>query len=159
MAAKLESVRLMKQVDEQPDLSWIGSYASTYGGSDIVVDRQERGHADSRQHRYFIWANQSNYKEPLKPRERRELEQDYRRMEDYGNGWVMVGVWAEADIVVDGVIQKLRSGGLWGIESDSDQAYFNSVGQEEYNALKDILKEMGVKGKLPKFDDLDWRER
>lgn len=157
MAAKLESIRLVKTVDEEPDLSWLGHYASSYGPNDVYIDRQERGHAERGQNRFFISGRVT--KPPRTSRERRELEQDYRRMEDYGNGWVMVGVYAEADVLVNGVTERIRSGGLYGIESDSSAEYFDEVGQEEYDALKGILKEMGVRGRLPPFSDLEWRDR
>jgi hypothetical protein len=64
-----------------------------------------------------------------------------------------VGVRAEASVVVGGVIQHITSGGLWGIESDSDKKYIREVGEEEYNALKDILKDMGVKA-IPSYKNV-----
>lgn len=65
------------------------------------------------------------------------LRQFYR-----GDVWCE-GVWANAEVVIGGVIQRIRSGGLWGIESDSGKEYFNEVAQEELNDLKAILMEMG----------------
>jgi hypothetical protein len=67
------------------------------------------------------------------------------RREQYENGdFTFVGVRAEADVVVEGVTQKLTSGGLWGIESDSGDEYFEDVALEEYDNLRDILKAVGV---------------
>ena len=37
--------------------------------------------------------------------------------------WGYIGVRADAEIIVDGVSQDITSGGLWGVESDSDRAY------------------------------------
>jgi hypothetical protein len=58
-----------------------------------------------------------------------------------------VGVWAEVGLVVNGVIQVIRSGGLWGIEHDgsanSDQ-YIDGVFAEESEALVEILTAMGI---------------
>lgn len=69
---------------------------------------------------------------------------DYQRMESYNNGdWHSTGVRAEAEIVVNGVCQDITSGGLWGIESDSDDSYFAEVGSEELAELKKQLSALG----------------
>jgi hypothetical protein len=54
-----------------------------------------------------------------------------------------VGVRAEAEVVVEGVIQTITSGGLWGVESDSGD-YIEDVALEEYDNLREILKVIGV---------------
>ena len=61
-----------------------------------------------------------------------------------------VGVRAEAEVEIAGVVQEITSGGLWGIESDSEASYFREVGKEEYSQLKDVLAEMGI-GKVPPY--------
>lgn len=72
-------------------------------------------------------------------------EEDQKRIESYGRDWWMTGIWAEAQVVVDSVVQTIRSGGIWGIESDSHEGYPKEVALEEVSALKDILKKMGFK--------------
>ena len=65
-------------------------------------------------------------------------------MEELNNGeWNFIGIQARAEIVLDGVCQTIRSGGLWGIESDSDDSYFQEVEQEELTSLRGILHTMG----------------
>jgi hypothetical protein len=57
-----------------------------------------------------------------------------------------VGVWAELEVVVRGTVQRIRSGGLWGIEYDGSKAsdeYVAEVFEEEKEALIGILEEMG----------------
>lgn len=54
-----------------------------------------------------------------------------------------VGVVAEAEVEIHGVIQTLVSGGLWGIEADSGD-YIEEVAQDEYNDLRKILTSVGV---------------
>ncbi len=49
--------------------------------------------------------------------------EDYKRMEDYGKTWWEVGVVVE--LVIDGDVIDQAS--LWGIESDSDDSYFDEV--------------------------------
>jgi hypothetical protein len=67
------------------------------------------------------------------------------RKEAYDRGdFAFVGVRAEADVVIEGLVQTLTSGGLYGIESDSDEAYVEDVALEEYDALRDVLKAVGV---------------
>jgi hypothetical protein len=65
-------------------------------------------------------------------------------LRDYQNDeFYFEGCWAESDIVVNGVVQTIKSGGLWGIESRSDADYKRSIEEEEAQALKDILVCLG----------------
>lgn len=105
------------------------------------------------------WLEDESRYEGVSPRQAAKYrERDQERLRTYGDQWWMVGVWAEADVIVEGVIQKIRSSGLWGIESDSDKGYFQSVAKEEYANLVDILKQMGVRS-IPPFKDAEWRDR
>ena len=62
----------------------------------------------------------------------------------YQNGdFTFVGVRAEAEVVIEGVVQTLTSGGMWGVESDSKE-YIEEVAVEEYAALREILTSIGV---------------
>lgn len=65
------------------------------------------------------------------------------RLASYGHDWHMIGIVAEAEITVAGVIQTITSGGLWGIESDSSDDYLREVADEELAALRDILVGLG----------------
>jgi len=67
------------------------------------------------------------------------------RKEEFERGdFSFVGVRAEADVVIEGVVQTLTSAGLWGIESDSGEEYIEDTALEEYEGLRDILKAVGV---------------
>ena len=74
--------------------------------------------------------------------------QDYRRMEALNNGdFSFLGISAEARVLTstDGqnwLINTLSSGGLWGIESDAG-SYITEVEDEELENLKVVLKEYG----------------
>ena len=57
----------------------------------------------------------------------------------------MSGIQAVADILVGGVQQEIASGGLWGIEDDSDSKYLIEVGEEELSALSSLLEDLGFK--------------
>ena len=56
-----------------------------------------------------------------------------------------VGIRAEARVKLSDsdLTQRISSGGLWGIESDSDKAYFAEVTGDELSALTAELKRMG----------------
>lgn len=86
------------------------------------------------------------------------LKQDKDRLASYGDSWSMIGIFMEADVDIEGTIQKIHTPGLWGIESDSDKKYLMSVAKEEYGQLVDILKQIGVRS-VPAFATAEVRER
>lgn len=97
----------------------------------------------------FSWLeDESRYKGVPAEEAEKYRREDKERLESYGDDWHMIGMWAQAEVVVDGVVQTIRSGGLWGIESDSNKEYLMEIAREEYNALKGILRKMGFK-KIP----------
>ena len=66
------------------------------------------------------------------------------RLAKYNNGdFRYIGIRAEAEIVINSVIQRISSGGLWGTESDSDESYLKEIEQEELSDLRSILHELG----------------
>lgn len=133
-------VVLRHETDTGPDLSYLGEYSSAPGPDDRTVDRQKRGDMERGEYRYFVAAMSGA--ETGNPK---SVNQDYRRMEEYNRGgWCMTGVWAEAEVVLTGnVIQTVRSGGLWGIESDSDDKYFKEVEAEQLGDLRTELRAAG----------------
>lgn len=72
------------------------------------------------------------------------LPEGSQRHKNYGMTWTMVGIRATATIRVDGVAQTVKSGGLWGVASDSDRGYFDEVAREELRALADMLDTLGA---------------
>jgi hypothetical protein len=75
-------------------------------------------------------------------------KQDYARMEGLVRGdWSYIGVIAKADIEVNGVRQTIRSGGLWGVESDAGD-YLAEVAKEQLGELRDILASLEGFGKV-----------
>lgn len=67
-----------------------------------------------------------------------------RRTEYERGDFQFVGVRAEADVVVEGILQTLTSAGLWGIESDSGEEYIVEVAGKEYAELRKVLVAVGV---------------
>lgn len=96
---RILSVTVRREVDSDPDTSWLGEY----------------------------------------------VRQDYERMESLNRGyWCFMGVFATAEVQLSSMstIQTLRSGGLWGIESDSGD-YFKEVEAEQLAELKDEMHAAG----------------
>lgn len=76
------------------------------------------------------------------------LEQDgeEERLQQYKDGhFSYIGIRAKAEVQFsdNGSIQTLESGGLWGIEDDSDEDYLKSVEQEELADLRQTLIDAG----------------
>lgn len=141
-------IRIVYAVDENPDLSFYGEYSQKPGK--FHIDRKERGDMERNQYQYFnSGEGDAEY-----------LEQNYERMEAYNAGnWHMMGVWAEANIEMKGVTQRIRSGGIWGVESDSGKENINELAQEQLNELYDILTDdIGVQCKKVKAEDLPVKE-
>lgn len=134
---RILSVTVHREVDSDPDLSWLGEYSDKPKNN--AIDRQERGEMQRGEFRYFnpaISGEESG--NPDSP------EEDYRRYEAYNKSqWWMIGVWCSAKVVLTDVVQTIRSGGLWGIESDSEDDYFEEVIKEELAALRGQLKAIG----------------
>lgn len=138
-AKRIDRVRFVREVDTDPDMSYLGEYKSSPGAEDRTIDREERGDMGRNEFRYFIAAMSA--KETGNPE---SVEQDYKRAEAMNRGeWWYVGIRAEARIVVGETCQRITSGGLWGIESDSGADYFAEVQAEELANLKEQLMELG----------------
>ncbi len=136
--------------DPDADTSHMGQYAATPANR-FAIDRYEQGDMERNEFRYF---NPSfNYVDkqgqpcdgltaaPVK----KYVQEDYRRMERLDAGdWCYVGIIAKAEVQLTGdLCQVLRSGGLWGVESDSGDKYLAEVAQEELASLRAELEAVG----------------
>jgi len=82
-----------------------------------------------------------------------------KRLAAYEEGdWQYVGIFAEAEIIVKGTVQTIRTPGLWNTESDSGRTYLDEIGREEYADLKDILRSLGAK-EIPALSTAKWKKR
>jgi hypothetical protein len=114
-------------------------------------DCGERGDMGRNEYRYFNpsfnYVTKDGHARPENtPDEvRKYVRQDYERMESLNHGnWGFIGIRAEAEISVSAdMAQEITSGGLWGIESDSDKNYFAEVEKEELASLRDQLTALG----------------
>lgn len=77
---------------------------------------------------------------------RKYVRQDYERMERLNAGdWCYIGIraYASVQLTKDGPLQEISSGGLWGIESDSDKDYLADVEKEKLSDLRTQLHALG----------------
>lgn len=154
---KILSVRIERTVDTDADTSLLGKYTSTpsewaicrYGEHQGEFVRDLSGDDSlpgcSREHRFFL-PNVENYAGVDESELRKYCLQDFERMESLERGgWCYLGIIAKAEIwnPRTKVTQTIRSGGLWGIESDSDEAYLKSVGDEQLDELAMELESLG----------------
>ena len=79
----------------------------------------------------------------------------------FGRGeFELLRVHAEAEVLIEGTVQRLTSPGLSGIESDLDAQDVDQVVGEEWSALRGVLKAVGVPTKqLPLEVDRAWIQR
>jgi hypothetical protein len=92
------------------------------------------------------WLDQ--FKDSTDPEEQLYYKRDQERLAAYGDDWHMVGIRAVAKVKVptqgSWIMTRISSPGLWGIESDSAESYFNEVFQEERQVLINMLDELGT---------------
>jgi len=132
MSIKLSSIRIVEKVDEYSIPDWLGHYTDSDAG-EFTIAREKIG---NRGYKYFCAENVENKEQSL------ENYQLYEKFND--GGWCLLYVYAEAQVVIGGIIQKIRSGGLGGIESESDKIYLEEIAKDEIFQLKQVLLEIGV---------------
>jgi hypothetical protein len=141
-------------VDAQPDTSFLGAYSNTADRGAIICVGEHAGEfisdiegfyelPNTRRLRYFnppYW----NYGDVSEADARSYAKHDFDRMEALQRGdWYFVGVIAKAIVTsIPGTMQTLRSGGLWGIESD-DGKYLDEVRTGQLQELRAELDAFG----------------
>jgi hypothetical protein len=153
---RIESITIEHIYDDNPDSSYLGKYSDQW-----QVGAIKRYNAGWNEYKYFIPA--ISYKEHWKDLHKMGYSkgncdylarsynyQDYRRMERLNNGdWCYIGIRAKAEVSypIFGNSHRLEhftSGGLYGIESDSDNSYIKEIEQEQLDDLKEHLKTFNV---------------
>jgi hypothetical protein len=156
---KIDKIKIVHTMDDDPDLSWLGEYTEKLTDGvivrhfgkfyqDLTEEEIEEIPGRSNEYRGFIPADSGE--KPDSPNYKKYALENYSRMEDINNGNVgFYGISAEAKVLTQypgsdhWLINTLSSGGLWGIESDSDPSYFEEIEKEQLEELKDVLKEYG----------------
>ncbi len=147
--AYLETVR---QMGEPPqNIYW----ASEDESQDLLIEKQDElqecdcsgGDMGRGELRYFNGCVE-NYKGETPADIRKYVRQDYERMERLQRGdWCYMGIRAEAEILLPSggasIAQEITSGGLWGVESDSDKSYLADIDTEQLSELREQLRAVG----------------
>ena len=120
----LVSIEAETMEEENPDLSYLTEYQGGSAG-ETYTDEKGKKHTIT------------------KVQEAKWRQQDKDRLESYGRTWWHIGVKAEAIIYVEGVRQIITSGGLWGIESDSNEKYIEEEKNTQIKELEEILLSLG----------------
>jgi hypothetical protein len=127
-----------KQVidDLDPDLSWL---ESTYDEDNQTIIKSMR--YSNKDVKNLGWDEIKRY-----------LDEDAERLAAYNRGeWGMVGIRASVELHLPTgnnggyIIHRVTSPGLWGIESDSDESYFDEVFKGECGELESMLETLCVK--------------
>lgn len=169
---KIESITIKQEIDECPEVSWIGEFTSDYQDSDDIkrgsVFEHDKG--NHRTHDFFVpTISVSEHRKGLQEigyskgeaerLARSYCRSDYERILALERGdFCFIGITAEACVSYptgnngDRRLEWLSSGGLWGIESDSGE-YLNEIEQEQLSDLKNHLSEFGVD--LTDFDSIE----
>ena len=150
---QITKVRLEHVVDNDADLSWIGEYTDEARPDAIIREGEHAGGfvrdlpedcelpSRGREYRFFIPAMTGEETgNPESPK------QDFERMEAYNRGdWGCIGIIAKAELwnPTTHVCQTVRSGGIWGVESDGKD-YIGSLEKEELANLKAELLDLGI---------------
>lgn len=132
---KVQKITIKHIIDESPDLSYLGEFSNT-AGNYAIEHNGERG-----TYPYFNADNVENME---------DAQQNYDRMMQFEKGDVYcIGIKAIAEVHTSEngntwLINHIESGGLWGIESDSDAEYLREVEQDELHELRKTLKAFGL---------------
>lgn len=150
---RVDKITIKWEFDESPDTSHLGEYSNTPERG--AIDRKERGDMERGEYQYFNPCIE-NYEGESEENIAKYVEQDYQRMEKLArNDWCFMGCVVEAEVsypLGNGSrrIERFTSGGLWGIESDSDARYIDSIELEQIKELSEHLEQFGVE--WPEFE-------
>jgi hypothetical protein len=146
---RIDKIKVHHLIDESPDTSYLGEF-SDRPETEYAIDQRERSGEDNCVLQFFNPASAVDCKDEPAEDIRRYAEQEYQRMMALERGdWQYIGITAVAEVAASldvgktWKLDKLTSGGLWGIESDSDQAYLQEIIDEEKRELRAYLLEYG----------------
>lgn len=157
---RIDKIVIYHEMDTSPDTSHLGEYTNKPGDPEKTIDRcaistTREAQRITREHEYEYFVAAMSGKETGNPE---SVMQDYRRMEALNRGeWYFLGIYAHAVVSYDigqgcRRMESMRSGGLWGIESDYPVDEIASVERDELADLRRHLETFGVD--CSNFDEL-----
>jgi hypothetical protein len=141
---RIDNIKIVIEPDTDCS-SELGEYSSTPGPDDRTIDRQERGDQQHGQYRY--WIAEMSGEETGNPE---SVEQDYKRAESLNRGeWCFEHLYVRATVSYDcghgcRRIERLKSAGIGGIESDESREDKLSTVREELEDLRTHLARFNV---------------
>lgn len=137
---KIEKITVERMIDDCPDVSY------------LETTQDEDGN--------ILSSCQFTQEEYLKNPEQVQgyIDKNKQRLEEFNRGDVYeVGIRAKAEVSYstgngNRRIERFTSGGLWGIDSDSEETYFEEVKADELADLKNHLAQFNVD--VSNFDEL-----
>ena len=157
----IRKIEIREVPDDCPDLRYLGNFTDEYTEGAIDL-HEERITTTSWSPRYFVpaYSEAERIKDMRADGTGRPMEtirnlahlaciDDARRVLSHGDGWYMMGVTAEAEVTYETEaghlrITKFDSGGIWSVESDSDQGHLDEIRNEELDDLKRHLERFNV---------------
>ena len=137
----IKSITVTHEHNEYPSLDHLGSFSDTKGDYPIKHNGARGTYA------YF---NADNVENMMQAR------QNYRHMLEYENSQIWdICIKASAEIVTNGLCNIISSGGLYGINHDSDKDYIKIVQEEQLEELKSCLISLncvGFENTVVKYD-------
>lgn len=134
---KIEEITVKRELDNNPDLSYLGEF-----GNDECKFAIEHDIGNSRTYNYF---NANNVENMIQARE------NYERIMEFERGEVgLIGIVAHATVSYpidnngDRRREYLSSSGLWGIETDNTSEEIESIEKEQLDDLREHLNVFGV---------------
>jgi len=141
--AKAIKIVVKREYDDDPDLSYLDTTPEYHYGK----DGYNWNHVSEEDKKKVIEQYDSIWNACIA-----HAERDKERLDAFFRGaWDMIGITAVATIhiPIDNKtvkVQTISSGGLWGIESDSDEKYLQEIGREQIAEVKGYLKTLCVDG-------------
>ncbi len=163
---KIESIKIIHTIDEDPDFSHLGEYTDDLKPGVIVRCCNEYYENLPDDFAYSFHGSEfQGFKplggdEPVGSKAYREYGmQDFKRIEGYNNNdWFYICISAKATVSYsinneDLRFETLSSGGIWGVETDGGEDFIKEIETEELNDLKDHLKQFGID--VSNFDSIE----
>ena len=151
MRNHLIDFKVVSKVDECPDISFIGEYTDTPDQWNIVADTGEfcidtTDFLLKKRSRLRFFKPYAGGALPGTPEYKKYAMQDFQRMQAYQNhDFCFIGIIAKAQIwnPITEIINVVHSGGIWGVESDSNKKYLETLANEQIDQLKTELSSLG----------------
>lgn len=142
------SVTVKIHQDDTPDLSWLGEMTDDQGE---FPETLRRSSPERNEYKYFVpghnvrenaraYSKLGYSKTVAFERALADAYQDMRRLEDYGNGWSMIGI----SVTVSLQGRELASDSLFGIESDSGSEYLDETASDMIGSCLETAKELAL---------------